>query len=408
VTVREVYAEALVPLVADAPFAKYIGLELGGRLSNYSSVGDIETWKIGGEWAIVDQFRLRAMYNKATRAPSVFELFRAGDQNFPSYGDPCKNVGGAAALNGTVVLPGSAEYNFCANWIGLDPIGDPVGTDAALSIFAASDTQVETFLFGNSNLEPEEGETITAGAVLQTETPFGDISASVDWYNIQIDGFITSPTANQLLARCTATLNLASPECLATPRISTGQLGGLLAPNENTGTIETEGVDIAVAYNLVPEDVGLPIPGSLDVNALVSHLETWDQEGGGINGGAYAGIHTGFGGAFPEWKSTVRTTYSYNDWQFSWQWERIGEMDDYGYTALYPAYYPAVEAVNYHDFSVRWFATENVDATFVCENCFDEEPQNGTVSGYVAGLNVDGSTYDVLGRFYRFSLRARF
>ncbi|MEC9369468.1 MAG: TonB-dependent receptor, partial [Pseudomonadota bacterium] len=409
VTVREIYGEALVPLVADVTGIKYLGLELGARLSNYSSVGDVETWKAGGEWAINDYLRIRGMYNKATRAPSVFELFRAGDQNFPGYADPCRNAGGVAALNGTAVAPASAGFNFCANWIGLDPLD--AGTPATLGTVAASDTQVEAFLFGNSSLDPEESETYTIGAVVQAPTPFGDFSASVDYYNIEITDYIQFPTANVIIQRCVATLDLTSDECLKTPRIGTGQLGGVQIPIENTaggGGIQTSGVDVAVTYSLVPEDIGLPIPGSLDVSALVSYLEEWHLDGGGVNGGDYTGIALGLGGIYPEWKSTVRTTYSYNDWQFSWQWERIGELDDYGLSTIYPTYYPALEAVNYHDFSIRWFATESIDATFVCENCFDKQPQDGSLSGYLAGPNVDASTYDVLGRYYRFSLRARF
>ena len=407
-TVREVYAEALVPLVSDMTGIQYLGLELGGRLSNYSSVGDVETWKIGGEWAINDIVRLRAMYNVATRAPTVFELFRAGDQNFPGYGDPCENVGGVAALDGAVVAPASAGFNFCAEWLGLDPLD--AGTPATLGAFAASDTQVEEFRFGNSNLDPEESETYTIGAVIQAPTPVGDFSLTVDYFNIEVTDFITIPNVNTVIARCVATLDVTSTECAATPRISSGQLAGVQNLLENTpgGGIETSGIDVAAGYSVVPEDIGMPVPGSLDVSALVTYLEEYNYSEGAINGGDYTGVHTSIGnfGGFPEWKSNVRTTYSYNDWQFSWQWERIGEMDDYGYTAAYG--YPKLEAINYHDFSLRWFATENIDATVICENCFDKEPQGGTVSGYLSGANIDASTYDGIGRFYRFSLTSRF
>ena len=392
VTVREFYGEALVPLISGVQGIQYLGLELGGRYSNYSSVGDVETYKVGGEWQVVDALRFRAMYNKATRAPSVFELFQAGDQNFPAYTDPC-NAGGGAL------------FNFCADWLGLDPIADA----ATINAFAQSDGQVETFLFGTPTLDSEESETITAGVVIAPPIPFGDLQFSVDYYDITVDGFITSPSANTVISRCVATLNLASSACLATPRLPSGQLGGLLAPNENTtGGIKTSGYDFATALSVDFADAGIPLPGTLDVNALVTYLEKFDLSGGFINGGEYAGFHTGLGGAFPEWKSSVRATWSFNDWQFSWQWERIGEMDDYGYTALYPAYYPALAAIDYHDLSIRWFATESLDASFVCENCFDKQPQVGTVSGYVSGPNIDASTYDPLGRYYRVGLRKRF
>jgi iron complex outermembrane recepter protein len=410
VDVAEIYGEAIIPLVSNAPFAQYIGLEIGGRVSDYSSVGQTETYKIGGEWQLTDDFRLRGMFNAATRAPSVFELFRAGDQNFPAYGDPCNaidtnadDIPDTAALDGAAAAINSAGWNFCADWLGLPRVTGPQQTaaDAVLSAFGQSDQQVEVFLFGNPNLDPEESETVTLGAVWQHETPFGNFAVTLDYYTIEIADYITSVSANQLLDRCVATLNLASAACVATPRLPSGQLGGLQAPTENSGGIETSGMDLSVGY-----DLDSFMGGSLNVQALVSYLDEYSFAGGAINGGDYVGVHTGLGGAYPEWKSTLRTTYTYNDWQFSWQWERIGEMDDYGYTALYG--YPVVEAVNYHDFTVRWFATENLDFTLICENCTDEDPQNGTASGYAAGLNVDTSIYDGIGRYFRLGIRSRF
>jgi iron complex outermembrane receptor protein len=388
--VHEIYGEAIVPLVADAPFAQAINLELGGRLSHYDSVGQIETYKIGGEWQLIDSFRLRTMYNVATRAPSVFELFQAGDQGFPNYGEPCEGLS-----------PGDQLFDFCAGWLGLDP--NAPGTAATLATFQQSDSQVETFNFGNPNLEPEESETLTVGFVWQQDTNFGRWTATVDYYDIQITNFIDTPAANLVIARCVATLDLTSPECLATPRISSGQLGGLLVPIENTpgDGIQTSGYDVTLGWS---NEVG---PGTLDINLIANFLDQYLQDGGIVNGGDYTGHHIGVpGGAFPEIRTNMRTTYTYNDWQFSWQWEHIGEMDDYGYSALYG--YPMIDAIDYHDFSIRWFATENLDFTAVCENCMDQEPQDNTASGYFAGLDVDNSVYDGLGRYFRLGVRARF
>src|SRR6185437_8163285 len=48
--VYELFGEARVPLVSDMPWAKYLGLELGYRFSDYSSVGNTNTYKVAGEW----------------------------------------------------------------------------------------------------------------------------------------------------------------------------------------------------------------------------------------------------------------------------------------------------------------------------------------------------------------------
>jgi outer membrane receptor for ferrienterochelin and colicin len=313
-----------------------------------------------------------------------------------------------------VVAPGSAGFDFCAAWLGLDPL-DPV-TNTVLSSFSQSDSQVESNLFGNPDLSVEESDTITIGAVFSRETAFGDIRATLDYYDIEVNDPITTRSVNATMALCTATLDPNSAACAGTgnlvplgafalmPRLSSGQLSGIAQAriNNPSGALATNGVDLAVGYGI--DAFG----GRLDINALVNYLDSYS-----VGGTEYAGITFGLGLSFPEWKASTRTTYSYNDWQFSWQWTHIGEVNDYGYsTGPYAAYFPFIEAINYHDFSVRWFATDNLEFTAVCQNCLDQEPQLGplgaTASGAFSGPNVDTSVYDGIGRYFRFGVRARF
>jgi len=73
--VKELFAELRVPLVEDAPIIKSLNLDLGYRFAHYSSAGDNSTYNITGDWAINDDIRLRGGFNRAVRAPDVFELF---------------------------------------------------------------------------------------------------------------------------------------------------------------------------------------------------------------------------------------------------------------------------------------------------------------------------------------------
>src|SRR5690606_15361862 len=50
--VKEVYAELLVPVLADLPFAKSLNLEIGGRISDYSTTGTSYTYKVLGDWEV--------------------------------------------------------------------------------------------------------------------------------------------------------------------------------------------------------------------------------------------------------------------------------------------------------------------------------------------------------------------
>jgi outer membrane receptor protein involved in Fe transport len=73
--VYEFYAEAVVPLMRDRSWADFLGLELGGRYSDYNHAGDVRTYKIGGEWQPFNGLRFRAMHQRSIRAPNSRELF---------------------------------------------------------------------------------------------------------------------------------------------------------------------------------------------------------------------------------------------------------------------------------------------------------------------------------------------
>jgi iron complex outermembrane receptor protein len=74
---REVYTEAMVPILNDEPFARAVTAELGYRHTDFSAENAEQygTYKYGGEWAPLQELRFRAMNEHATRAPNVNELF---------------------------------------------------------------------------------------------------------------------------------------------------------------------------------------------------------------------------------------------------------------------------------------------------------------------------------------------
>src|SRR5690606_33741901 len=45
--VKEAYLEALVPLVADQAWADAVDLNVAARITDYSTSGTVETWKVG-------------------------------------------------------------------------------------------------------------------------------------------------------------------------------------------------------------------------------------------------------------------------------------------------------------------------------------------------------------------------
>jgi iron complex outermembrane recepter protein len=91
--VKEIFAELKVPIVQDKPFLYALNLEGGFRYSDYSTVGSVYTYKAGGDWSPSEGFRLRGIYQRAVRAPNLYELYSpvvAGTGSLDS--DPCAAV----------------------------------------------------------------------------------------------------------------------------------------------------------------------------------------------------------------------------------------------------------------------------------------------------------------------------
>ncbi len=75
IDVTEGYVETAVPLAKDAPFAAAIDLHLAARLTDYSTSGSVETWKVGLNYSPIEDVRFRVTRSRDIRAPNVLELF---------------------------------------------------------------------------------------------------------------------------------------------------------------------------------------------------------------------------------------------------------------------------------------------------------------------------------------------
>ena len=88
--VAEVFAETLMPVLSEQPFAKDVSLDLAYRYSKYNAFSGKSTWKADGSWTVFSGLRFRGGYSVAIRAPSLADLFvgqSVSNQNVT--GDPC-------------------------------------------------------------------------------------------------------------------------------------------------------------------------------------------------------------------------------------------------------------------------------------------------------------------------------
>ena len=90
---HEFYAEAIIPLVSGMPGIESLTLDTGIRHTRFDSgagTDSYESWKAGLSWEPTNDLLVRTMFQRATRAPNVNELFAplvTGLSNLTS--DPC-------------------------------------------------------------------------------------------------------------------------------------------------------------------------------------------------------------------------------------------------------------------------------------------------------------------------------
>ncbi len=384
--VKEVFVEALVPLVSDKPFAEKLNLELGGRFSDYSTVGNITSYKSGLTWSPVEALGVRAMFQSATRAPSVFELFQAGDQSFPLYFDPC-----AGATDASIVA-------FCQQ----QGIAVPAN-------FIQNNSQVEAFLYGDPNLTEESSDTTTFGFVLRPQS-VETLQLSIDYWNIKVDDYINALNggAQGVISACFASLDLTSPSCfsnqLDAPLIYRDASGELKVnvPSVNSSKLRTSGIDLQLDY-------GIPLGFAggrerLNVNLLVSYLDSYRLDG--VDYAGTAGAYN-IAGVFPELKANARFSYGWGGVDLTWNVQYIDSMDNQGNI---PAFQDASGYIGpgsriYHDLSASWQATDTVRLSLGVRNLADKEPP---VFDNAIDQNGDPSSYDTLGRAYFGSVHVKF
>ncbi|HVM21895.1 MAG TPA: TonB-dependent receptor, partial [Sphingomicrobium sp.] len=255
--VYEGFAEAIAPIISDRPFFHELQLEAGIRRSHYTinaaaadlaAVGltgqpkfDTTTWKVAGAWAPVRDFKARAAYNHAVRAPNIGELFSPRNTGLIALTtDPCALGGpvGNPALTAVCIAQGAP-----ADQIGSIP--QPIAG------------QAQTTIGGNLALKPETAKTWTVGAVIRPSFIPG-LNATIDYYNIKITGAVSAPTANDVIGACFNNPTTSNPACAVTAihrnPITGGLSGspadtrGLIRVLSNLGKIETDGIDVTLDY----------------------------------------------------------------------------------------------------------------------------------------------------------------
>ena len=217
--VKEAYAELQLPLLREQPFAYELTLSGAARVARYQGgTGTVWSYNAGVDWAPIRDVRFRANYSRAVRAPNSTETFGALVPNFaPGFQDPCSPTQIGA---GTQFRAANCASALGANLANLANLGS-----YSLGILSGV----------NPNLSAETSNSYTYGVVIQPRIIPG-LALSVDYYNIRVNGVITSLTAQSIVNSCYDQPTLVNPFCGLFQRFA-GPGSGPGSPPEFPGKI---------------------------------------------------------------------------------------------------------------------------------------------------------------------------
>lgn len=381
--VEEIFGEVLIPVLEGRSFAEQLNVELAYRYSDYSTDQTTNTYKVGLDWNINDDVRVRSSFQRAVRAGNVRELFRPQTVGlFNLATDPC------AGTNPTFTAAECARTGVSAAQYG-NIAANPAGQYNQLS-------------GGNPDLEPEESDTVSFGVVL-APSAIPNLHIALDWFNIEVTDAIGEVPPATILNNCATTGEEAFCSL-----INRGAAGDLWINNQsfiqstdiNIGFFETSGIDFDVSY-----EFGLADMGELKLNLVGTYLTKWDQEpvpGAGVQDCAGVWDRGTCGQPTPELRYNVRAS-----WVTPWDATITGtiryidEVEEavFGEGNVRTDGPTTLDDQAYFDLAATWNVLESTQLRLGVNNVFDEEPPllpNGP-SGSANGNTFPN--YDNLGRY---------
>jgi iron complex outermembrane recepter protein len=375
----EGFGEVDAPILKDN-FVETLDFNAAGRITDYSTSGMVETWKLGLTSQVDDNIKLRTTWSVDIRAPQLNELFNAGAINFGSGKDPKTQV--------TV-----ANYSDVT---------------------------------GNPNLVPEIARTFTAGVVL-TPSFIPGLSVSADWHSIDIAGEIATLSLSTIENQCNPTIqsvihpgqlgNPNDPLCTVlifngppSPGFTTPSFSEALQEPINVNKQTTSGLDLQANYTMDFWQGSLVWSGL----ATLTDETTTTQPGTAVSDSA------GIGGV-PKWRGTLAADYTTGPYSVTvegrWfgtskisQTANTGNLATASTANLYPTNEFEVPIVAYLDLRASYKWNDNIQLYGAIDNATDVPPPliplttnsvgaNGGITGSNAG------TYDELGRAFRAGIR---
>ena len=205
--VNEMFGELSMPLWDKGP--RRLEVDVAARRSDYSTSGNVDSWKGGINFQIAPFLRFRTTKSRDVREPTFSERYD---------------------LQG-----------------GGGNVMDPLKGNATVEITIATG--------GNPDLRPELADTVTAGFVFQPKKIKG-LQLSVDWYDINLKdavgqlGVSAMASAQTIVNSCAA--GVTSLCSLVSRDPVTGDIGTVRSVFQNIDNARTRGIDYELLFTTEP------------------------------------------------------------------------------------------------------------------------------------------------------------
>jgi outer membrane receptor protein involved in Fe transport len=388
-SLKEAYAELLVPILGDLPLVHSLDLNVGSRLSDYSAWGTTTNSSLALEWRPISDLLVRATAAQVFRAPALGDLYGSpyqGINDAGTYYDPCEGYTGGAGSGGCQNVPTDGSF---AN----------TGT---MTVIVTGDANA------GFDLKPESGHSYDIGVVYDPDWLPG-FSVNLDAWRVKLKDMITGVDYTYVLDQC---YKGVAAYCALVTRSSTGQLESVTVPYAiNLDKVEIRGYDFSTKYQLATDRWGRFQLG-LDATVMSKYLV-------GDDGHNYVGETSSYGN-LPRLKANLNVGWDYADWHAGWTMRYIGksvvgskyegEVYDYCYNtdASGNCVYFGVPSYIYHDLTAsRKFKSLGLTASVGVDNALDKKPP--MYYGYYSNAsNTDASTYNTVGRYFWGKVRWEF
>ncbi|WP_235525125.1 MULTISPECIES: TonB-dependent receptor plug domain-containing protein [unclassified Sphingomonas] len=192
--VKEGFGEIFVPIFEDKPFFYRLNLTGSARYTDYASYGSDVTYKVAGEWEPFRGFGVRGSYGTSYRAPALAEQFLGATSGFlPTTSDPCSAlpVADEQSPNQRIIARNCASIGLPADF--------------------EQRSGITSFRVGGAEagLSAETSTNWTIGAVVRPQLPesVGQLSLSLDYFDVKVDNGVSDLSGATILQRCYGNAN---------------------------------------------------------------------------------------------------------------------------------------------------------------------------------------------------------